>query len=449
MNRARRLGILVGGGPAPGINSVIGAATIRACLSGVTVVGIRDGFDWLMRRSAEHVTPLDIESVSRIHFRGGSIIGISRAHPTRSPEHLAHVLGTLEKLGIDQLITIGGDGTAYSAMRVAKASRGKLRVAHVPKTIDNDIDLPEGIPTFGFQTARHVGVGLVKDLQVDAHATSRWYFIVTMGRQAGHLALGIGKAAGSTLTLIPEEFSRGPIRLRELVDILTCAIIKRLSTGRRDGTAVLAEGLIERLDPQDLQELNTGARDAHGQLRLSEINIGHVLKEEVRRRLSELSLDVTIVDKNLGYELRCTDPIPFDMEYTRDLGYCAAKYLLDGGPGGLISIQQGVFKPIDFEDIQDANTGRTRVRMVDIHTEHYKIARRYMLRLRRDDFANPSELRRFAAVAGLSAAEFKQRYHYLTENEPPPIDFSARAANPSVADERPPPPPAPELESPL
>jgi len=119
---------------------------------------------------------------------------------------------------------------------------------HVPKTIDNDLDLPHGIPTFGFQTARHIGVELVKSLMVDAETTSRWYFVVTMGRKAGHLALGIGKAAGATLTIIPEEFRRKPIRLKTLVDILVAAFIKRLAAGRSDGVAVLAEGLVEFLD---------------------------------------------------------------------------------------------------------------------------------------------------------------------------------------------------------
>src|SRR3981189_2223502 len=129
-------------------------------------------------------------------------------------------------------------------MRLAEHAGGRLRVVHVPKTIDNDLDLPHGISTFGFQTARHVGVELVKNLMVDARTTSRWYFVVAMGRKAGHLALGIGKAAGATLTLVPEEFTAtagvGGVRLRHVVDTLTGAIIKRLSHGRSDGVAVMA-----------------------------------------------------------------------------------------------------------------------------------------------------------------------------------------------------------------
>src|SRR5580765_1932880 len=206
MPDSQRVGILCGGGPAPGINSVISAATIRALVSGADVVGIRHGFKWLMQGDSQHTLDLSIEDVSRIHFTGGSHLGISRANPTRDPRHLEAVVGTLGELGVDKLITIGGDDTAFSAMRIAAHARGRVRVVHVPKTIDNDLDLPHGIPTFGFQTARHVGVDLVKNLMVDARTTGRWYLIVAMGRQAGHLALGIGKAAGATLTIIPEEF---------------------------------------------------------------------------------------------------------------------------------------------------------------------------------------------------------------------------------------------------
>src|SRR4029453_12239786 len=103
---------LVGGGPAPGINSVIGAATIRSALEGARVLGIRDGFEWIMRGDAEHVTPLTIDHVSRIHFRGGSHLGISRANPTTNPQHLENTVAALQSLGVSQLITIGGDDTA-------------------------------------------------------------------------------------------------------------------------------------------------------------------------------------------------------------------------------------------------------------------------------------------------------------------------------------------------
>src|SRR5262245_22480711 len=415
------LAILVGGGPAPGINSVIGAATIRARLEGLEVIGLRDGFEWIMRGDIDHVMPLTIEAVSRIHFRGGSHIGISRANPTSDPAHLDNTVLSLLRLNVTQLITIGGDDTAYSAMQLEERAAGRIRVVHVPKTIDNDLDLPPYVDTFGFQTARHYGVEIVKNLMVDAKTTSRWYFVIAMGRKAGHLALGIGKAAGATLTLIPEEFGGHRPRLKTVVDTLVGAVIKRLSDGRRDGVAVIAEGLVLDIDPSDLATLADVEKDSHGNVRIAEVNIGEILKVEVQRRLKEFDIKTTIAAKNIGYELRCADPIPFDMEYTRDLGYCAAKYLLSGGSATMISMQGGHFVPIPLAALLDPRSGRPHIRLVDIHSTRYAIARRYMIRLRRDDFEDPHELAKFAATAGLALEEFRSEFEYLIEDEPPPL----------------------------
>jgi 6-phosphofructokinase 1 len=415
--QGRKMAIVVAGGPAPGINSVIGAATIRARLSGVEVLGIEEGFRWLIAGDTSHVVPLTIEDTSRIHFRGGSCIGISRANPTKRPEHLHAVLGALQQLGVGMLVTIGGDDTGFTAYKLARESNGSIRVVHVPKTIDNDLDLPHDVWTFGYQTARAVGVDIVHNLMVDAKTTARWYFVVAMGRKAGHLALGIGKAAGATLTLIPEEFRGRPVRLKTVVDILAGAIIKRLAHGRSDGVAVLAEGLAEVVPADDILELGTAERDEHGNLRLDEISFGDICKARVRARLAELGVRTTIVSKNIGYEVRCADPIPFDMEYTRDLGYCAARYVIDGGSEALISIQQGSFKPVRFDDIMDSSTGRMRVRMVDVDSDRYRIAYAYMLRLKRQDFDDPQALEKLAAAVSMTAERFRVEFGYLVERD--------------------------------
>jgi 6-phosphofructokinase len=433
---SKRFAILVGGGPAPGINSVISAATIRGRLEGVEVVGVRDGFEWLMKGDIDHVVPLEIEGVSRIHFRGGSHLGISRANPTRDPALLENVVLSLLRLDVSRLITIGGDDTAFSAMKLEEKAEGRIHVVHVPKTIDNDLDLPPDVDTFGFQTARHHGVEIIKNLMVDAKTTSRWYFVIAMGRKAGHLALGMGKAAGATLTLIPEEFAGRKIKLKAIVDTLVGAIVKRLSYGRRDGVAVIAEGVVLDLDPEDLAQLHDVERDAHGHVRIAEVNIGEILKAEVQARLKELDIKTTIAAKNIGYELRCADPIPMDMEYTRDLGYCAAKYLLGGGNAAMISLQEGHFVPVPFSKMIDGQTGRTRVRLVNINSTRYAIARRYMIRLRRDDFEDPHQLARYAATVGMSLEDFRNEFEYLIALEPPPLALDLTAG----LVEQPPPP---------
>jgi 6-phosphofructokinase len=413
-----KLAIVVAGGPAPGINSVIGAATIRACLGDIGVLGIQDGFQWLMAGDTSRVVPLTIADTSRIHFRGGSFLGISRANPTKKPEHLQRVLESLKRLDVGMLLTIGGDDTAFTAFRLAEAARGDLRVVHVPKTIDND--LPHDVWTFGYQTARHVGVEIVHNLMVDAKTTGRWYFVVAMGRKAGHLALGIGKAAGATLTVIPEEFRSRTVTMKMIVDTLAGAVLKRLADGRPDGVVVLAEGLAEAVAPDELAELGTAERDEHGHLRLDEINFGDICKRRVRERLAAFGVKATLVSKNIGYEVRCADPIPFDLEYTRDLGYCAAEYVIDGGTNALVSIQQGRFVPIPFERIMSPETGRMRVRMVDIDSDRYRIAYAYMLRLRRSDFDDPRELARLAAVANTTPDRLRDEFGHLVEADAGP-----------------------------
>jgi ATP-dependent phosphofructokinase / diphosphate-dependent phosphofructokinase len=423
-----KLAILVGGGPAPGINSVISAATIRALLQGVEVLGIRDGFSNIMRGRADlgAARPLRLEDVSRIHFSGGSILGTARDNPTKDVQYLDSVVETLLKVGVTQLITIGGDDTAFSAMKVAERAAGRIRVAHVPKTIDNDLDLDPNVDTFGYQTARHVGVEIVKNLMVDAKTTSRWYVAVAMGRKAGHLAVGIGKAAGATMTLIPEEFPKFKTSLQTLADTLAGAIIKRKAEGHPDGVVVLAEGLVESLPEEDLEKFGAIEYDDHAHIRFAEIDIGDGIKKATSKRLKELGMKTTLVSKNIGYELRCADPIPFDMEYTRDLGYCAAKYLFSGGNAAMVSLQGGNFVPIPFSQMLDPQTGRTRVRMVDIHSTRYAIARRYMIRLRRDDFEDPATVKKFADVAHLTPDEFRRQFAYLVEHEAPPLDLLHR-----------------------
>jgi 6-phosphofructokinase 1 len=178
------------------------------------------------------------------------------------------------------------------------------------------------------------------------------------------------------------------------------------------------------MDPEDLAQLEDVEKDAHGNVRIAEVNIGEILKAEVVKRLKTFGLKSTIVAKNIGYELRCADPIPLDMEYTRDLGYCAAKYLLAGGNGVMVSMQGGHFVPVPFTEMLDAQTGRAKIRLVDVHSTRYAIARRYMIRLRRDDFDDAHELAKFAATAGMSLQQFRAEFAPLIESEPPPLQVA-------------------------
>jgi len=424
-----RVGIIVGGGPAPGINGTIGAVTLEAGNRGRQVVGIYDGFAHLMTGRTDRVKILDHDDVSRIHFEGGSILATSRANPTKNTADLERVVAALKTLGVRFLVTIGGDDTMYSASQVAQASKGQIRVCHVPKTIDNDLPLPGETPTFGFETARQYGFEIVHNLMEDSRTTGRWYFVVVMGRTAGHLALGVGKATGATLSIIPEEFP-GPVHLEAIGDVLEGAILKRQALWERnDGVALIAEGLLERMPEKELTAIQ-GVQiqhDSYGHLRMAELDLAYILKTLVERRFAARGQNLTIVHKTIGYELRCAPPVAFDCEYVKTLGYGAVEFLLNPNEstakidGALVCIVNGELQYLKFDDLLDPKTKKTSVRSVDISKPSYKVAREYMIRLEREDFESHERLGQLARAASskaqtLSPEAFKKKFeHVVTE----------------------------------
>ena len=414
-----RLGILVGGGPAPGINSAISACTLEAISGGAEVFGIIDGFSHLMAGDTTQVTRLTPADVAFIHSEGGSILRTSRANPTRNPDHLKNVVDALQRLGITRLASIGGEDTALSAAEVARASGGAVRVAHIPKTIDNDLPLPGDIPTFGFETARHLGTQLVQNLMRDSRTTNRWYVVIMMGRKAGHLALGIGSSAGTALSIIPEEFPDPVIKVDDVVKMMEGAMLKRYAAeGREDGIAVISEGVAERFDPEELVNL-AGIdvnRDPHGHIRLGELPLSAMVRRAVQQRFADAGKNIGMVDVTIGYELRCASPISFDIDYTRSLGYGAARLLLSEGTddrlenGGLIYLDGEKLSALSFDELRDPDTGRTRVRMVDTQSERYRVAREYMVRVQPRDMDVDGLVAKMAGYSNRSEEEIRERF---------------------------------------
>jgi ATP-dependent phosphofructokinase / diphosphate-dependent phosphofructokinase len=241
----------------------------------------------------------------------------------------------------------------------------------------------------------------------DAATTDKWFFVTIMGRHAGHLALGIGSAAGATLTIIGEEFPAGPVSLDQIADILEGAIIKRRVLGREHGVALLAEGLIERLDPDTLSHVE---RDPYGNVRLAELELSRLLKERVVANLRARGLAISVVAKDIGYELRCAPPRGFDIHYCRGLGYWATRFLVEGGTDAMVTIQGETFVPVPFRDLIDPRTGRFRVRHVDVESEAYRMLAAYMVRLTRADFEDPEMVRALARAGALDEPTLLKRF---------------------------------------
>jgi len=429
--RTRRVGIVVGGGPAPGINDVIGAATIEAINRGYEVIGFYDGFRWLSIDDFDpgrHAVRLEIPQVARIHFDGGSILRTSRtsllneerlkSSTVVEPDvaKVKRVVSHVALMGISNLITIGGDDTALSAKFICEASGGDFRLVHVPKTIDNDLPLPHDIPTFGFSTARFTGAQIVKNLMQDSQATGRWYLATAMGRKAGWLALALGQSAGATVTLIPEEFTEDTT-IHAIADVLEGAMLKRRIMGRDDGVAVVAEGLAYHLgDREELQRLlgKEVPVDAAGHPRLAEVPLGDMLKAELQARFKARGEKISLVTYELGYEMRSADPTPKDMSYCRSLGHGGILLLLDesgaASQGLLVTLVNGNLVPMKLTEMIDAQTQRMKTRLVDVSSYEYQVARAYQIRLEQSDLENPSRLGELAAQARLTAEEFRQRY---------------------------------------
>ena len=289
-----------------------------------------------------------------------------------------------------------------------------------PKTIDNDLPLPADLPTFGYETARHVGTGIVMNLMEDSRSTNRWFFVITMGRKAGHLALGIGKSAGATVTIVPEEFPSEQITIDDVCRVLEGAIFKRETMGRLDGLAVLAEGILEKLSNAEMEALagQSTERDPVGHIRLADVPLGLVLRRAMQQRMRERGRPMQFVDVVLGYEVRGAPAIPYDIDYTRNLGHGAVRFLTSESYGdddelrygGMVCLEGGNLRVIPFQQMQDPETGKTRVRLVDLHSEHYRVARQYMIRLNRRDLEDSETLAKLAEAANMTPEAFAKEF---------------------------------------
>jgi len=355
-----------------------------------------------------------VNDVTRLYTLGGSFLRTSR-QTLNDAQEVDNVLRVLEHLRVRYLVCIGGSVTAYSASLVAsaaKATKFKLSIVHVPKTIFNDLPLPENTKTFGFDTAREVGVKIVHNLKADARTMGRWYVIVVMGQQAGHLSLGIGKAAAATLTLIPEEFkARGEkVIFGELCDLIEAAMTKRRAMNREYGVCVVTEGLVDLMDEKEVTELFGNLDGGHQEL-------GRHIVVELNNRFKSRGIDMTVVSRNVGNELRAADPNATDSDLARDLGYGATKFLLQGGSNCMVSLSNNTIHAIPLTDLLDPQTGTTQIRCVDIKSLSYEVAKKYMIRLTPEDLADVGFAQKMAAASGLSVEELRKRFKKVADWE--------------------------------
>ena len=366
------IAILCGGGPAPGINAVIRCISRVFLKSGYRVLGISEGYKGLFSEEAD-IEEIDLRFADRIHNVGGSAIKMSRFKPKDS-DFNTHLF---EKYNIKLLVTIGGDDTASTANRIAgflKNNNIKIQNIHVPKTIDNDLPLPEGIPTFGYHSAKQEGVEIGGTIYEDARTSGNWFVISAMGREAGHLAFGIGSSLRFPMIIIPEMFNKTKVTIEKITRLIVSAIIKRRILGIEYGVAIVSEGVFHFMNDKEIEKSGVNfTYDDHGHPELGNVSKAHIFNIVLNRKLQELGIKVKSRPVELGYEIRCIRPIAYDLMYCSLLGY-GVKRLFDSGYTGCMvtADSTGKIKPLFLKDVEDEN-GKIKPRLVNMESEKAKI----------------------------------------------------------------------------
>jgi 6-phosphofructokinase len=368
--------ILTGGGPAPGMNTVVGSIAKTFISNGYRVLGLHGGYKGLFSQSPEF-TEMDFLLADSIFNRGGSFLVMSRYKPTKEDFDKNFNLKFFIENNVKLLVTIGGDDTASTANRVAGflvEHNHKISNIHVPKTIDNDLPLPLQRPTFGYESAKSEGARLATTIYEDARTSNNWFVVCAMGRSAGHLAFGIGSAAHYPMIVIPEMFNKTTITIDKIVKLAVSSIVKRLVLGINYGAVMISEGVFHELSDEELKKSGViFSYDDHGHPELGKVSKAHIFNEVLEKRVKSLGLSTKSRPVELGYELRCQYPSAYDLVYCTELGIGVHQLFEESKSGCMVYIDHlGKVKPLYLKDIQDPETGKIPPRGVSLDSDRVK-----------------------------------------------------------------------------
>ncbi len=364
--------ILCAGGPAPGINTVIASVTKIFTQNGFQVIGLNGGYKSLFSDEPDFVY-LDFDFADNIYSRGGSALVMSRYKPTDKE----FKTDFFERYNVKCLVTIGGDDTASTANRLSKWLKEQnidVKSIHVPKTIDNDLPLPAGYPTFGYNSAKEEGVKLATTLYEDARTSGNWFVVSAMGREAGHLAFGIGSACHYPMIVIPEMFNKTQMTFDKIARLVISSMVKRRLMGIPYGVAIISEGVFHFMTDEDV--IGTGVNftyDEHGHPELGNVSKSHIFNMLVQERLKNLRIKVKSRPNEMGYELRCCRPIAYDLSYATRLGLGVYDLYSKGNTGCMVTVgRDGSIEPLFMDSVADAK-GKIKPRLVDVETDKFKL----------------------------------------------------------------------------
>ena len=378
--------ILCGGGPAPGMNSVSMSVAKTFLAKGYRVIGLHAGYSGLFSKNAR-TEDLTFAIADRYFNRGGSYLEMSRFKPTDADFENNFNLDLFKDNNIKLLVTIGGDDTASTANRISKflAAKGyPIANIHCPKTIDNDLPLPANAPTFGYNSAKNEGAHLARTVYEDARTSGNWLVISAMGRTCGSLALGIGEATHCPMTIIPEMFNKTEICLDKVVKLSISAILKRKVMGINYGTIVAAEGLFHEFKAEEMEA--AGVRfsyDDHGHPELGKISKAVLFNDLLEAEYKKVGLKVKSRPVEIGYDVRCQDPVAYDVTYCTELAMGVYQLFSEGKTGCMVYVDSfGNVSPLYLADLQDPTTGKIPPRGVDINSgtaqNYYKYIAHYV-----------------------------------------------------------------------
>ena len=367
------IAILTGGGPAPGINTVVGSVAKTFLAKGYRVIGLHYGYSGLFNPNPRY-EDLDLFKVDYIFNQGGSYLTMSRFKPTDKDFEENFNLDFFKNNDIKLLVTVGGDDTASTANRIAKfleAKQYKIANIHVPKTIDNDLPLPAGMPTFGYQSAKNAGSVIGRAVYNDARTSNNWFVVAAMGRSAGHLAFGIASACHYPMIIIPEMFNKTTITVDKIINMMISSIIKRKLIGMDYGVAMISEGVFHALSEEEI--IKSGIHfsyDEHGHPELGKVSKAMMFNDLLEKKVKELGLKVKSRPVEIGYEVRCQTPCAFDLVYCSELGMGVYKLFSEGKTGCMVYVSHdGSVSPLYLQHLQDPETGKIPPRLVDIHSD--------------------------------------------------------------------------------
>lgn len=364
--------ILCAGGPAPGINTVISSVTKIFLQNGYTVIGLNGGYRSLFADEPAY-DYLDFDMADQIYSRGGSALKMSRYKPKDDE----FKVDFFKKNNVKLLVTIGGDDTASTANRLTKYladQKMDVKNIHVPKTIDNDLPLPEGTPTFGYHSAKEEGVRLATTIYEDARTSGNWFVVSAMGREAGHLAFGIGTACHYPMIIIPEMFDKTKLTFEKITNLVISSMVKRRLLGIDYGVAIISEGVFHFMSDEEI--IATGINftyDEHGHPELGNVSKSHIFNMLTQQKLKTLRIKVKSRPNEMGYELRCCRPIAYDLSYATRLGLGVYKLYKEGKTGCMVTVaRDGEIEPLFLKDVEDEK-GKVKPRLVNINSEKVQL----------------------------------------------------------------------------